>query len=509
MEDLSELNKQMFALQNDFQYYKSEPEVNNNNNNNITRKQMQPKMQQQMQSQMQSQIQSQMQQQMQPQLPTQFPKQEEVNFRPIQNYIDTTQIKRPTKSGEQRDDINEKMNMLNTAYFTPDIMNSNSPDVINKYSQQAHQNFQTSRNNSNYINNINNLQSSQTRTPQTELSKPNNHFSEYYNNNYDTLQSHNKSQLQYGNLDMNTPAYELDIQQQTHYQNQYQQQYNQQHNQQHNQQNNNNSNNTHSNNGISMLNVRNMYSMNNSNGNANGSSNMSDMLGNKINDTGYHRIDEKKTDYRQNMNNKIDGMIFDNPYGSQSINPILQQKLNNNNNTMQKDTRMVIQDSNKDYYRQSANDRMAQYSPLSRSSNIPIHMANMSVNDFYSNMNPTNPANPAFQDNSGTNKSLITEEHNKLNSKEMLNNRINNYSPLAKTIQYEANKSQTNAQYQQQQNQQQQNQQQQNQQNQQNATQFQQKPLQKPQQWNPMDVNGKLQNVVYNQMPIFSNSERA
>jgi hypothetical protein len=77
----------------------------------------------------------------------------------------------------------------------------------------------------------------------------------------------------------------------------------------------------------------------------------------------------------------------------------------------------------------------------------------------------------------------------------MLNNRINNYSPLAKTIQYEANKSQTNAQYQQQQLQQQQQK-------------PQQKALQKPQQWNPTDVNGKLQNVVYNQMPIFSNSER-
>jgi hypothetical protein len=32
--------------------------------------------------------------------------------------------------------------------------------------------------------------------------------------------------------------------------------------------------------------------------------------------------------------------------------------------------------------------------------------------------------------------------------------------------------------------------------------------IKKTQQWNPTDVNGKLQNVVYNQLPIISNTER-
>ena len=52
---------------------------------------------------------------------------------------------------------------------------------------------------------------------------------------------------------------------------------------------------------------------------------------------------------------------------------------------------MVIQDSSKDYYRQTSNNRISQYSLLARSSNIPIALANMSVNDFYANMhgNPT------------------------------------------------------------------------------------------------------------------------
>ena len=147
---------------------------------------------------------------------------------------------------------------------------------------------------------------------------------------------------------------------------------------------------------------------------------------------------------------------------------------------------MVIQDSNKDYYRQSSNDRMSQYSPLSRAANIPIHMANMSVNDFYTNMNMNNL-------DSETTKKLINEEHNKINSKETLNNRINNYSPLAKTIQYQTNQQQqSNQQLNQQSNQQQLNHQQQ----------------MKPRQWNSKDINGNLQNVVYNQLPVISNSER-
>ena len=403
--DLSELNQQMLHLQNDFQQYKPE------------------KVAQQ----------------------KQFPKQQEVNFQPITQNINTTQIKRPIKSGEHRNDINEKMNMLNSSYFEPDMLNKTT-------------HFQTTRNNSNYINNINNLQSTQSREPQVEETNQTNNFANYYSHNFDTLQFNNKAQRQYsdlsnfgnlnheGDFNVNEPLIEKQYKQNIQ-----------------NQQNNINS---HSG-GLNMLNVHNLYSINNNS--------QEPVITNKINDTGYHKIEEKKTDYRQNINNKLDGMIFDNPNALTSMNPILQNSSHNNNNqNNQKDTRMVIQDSNKDYYRQSANDRMSQYSPLSRAANIPIHMANMSVNDFYSNMNTSTMNTSTMNNNNNIDKKIINEEHNKLTSKEMLNNRINNYAPLAKTIQYQTN--QTNQ-------------------------------TMKPKQWNPSDVNGKLQNVVYNNLPIISNSE--
>ena len=113
-------------------------------------------------------------------------------------------------------------------------------------------------------------------------------------------------------------------------------------------------------------------------------------------------------------------------------------------------------------------------------------MANMSVNDFYGNNNG---------EINEMDKKLIEEEHNKLNSKEMLNNRLNNYTPLAKTVQYETNKSQQSSL---------------NSQTKNTQPQHIQSSRQhmKPQQWNPLDVNSKLQNVVYNQLPVISNHER-
>ena len=441
--DLSELNKEMFALQNDFQ--KNMNQKNSSNSNQFTNTQ-------------------------------------EVNFQPVKDIMDTTHIKRPTKSGEHRNDINEKMNMLNSTYFEPGIYNSQSPDMINKHTH----NLQTTRNNSNYVNNINNLQPNQSRSPQKEPTQQTNNLTDYYNNNFDTLQIKKNTQMRYSNLDSslndsNSPeeSYEL----------QYNQMNKKNNINQNSTQNQNSSQNTH-NNGISMLNVRNMYTLNDF------SQESTLNNSNRINDTGYHRIEEKKTDYRQNMNYKLDNMIFDNPNAILSPHPILQQ-INNNGKTQgntqgntqghyQKDTRMVIQDSNKDYYRQSSNERMSQYSPLSRSSNIPIHMANMSVNDFYGNNNG---------EINEMDKKLIEEEHNKLNSKEMLNNRLNNYTPLAKTVQYETNKSQQSSL---------------NSQTKNTQPQHIQSSRQhmKPQQWNPLDVNSKLQNVVYNQLPIISNSER-
>jgi hypothetical protein len=223
--------------------------------------------------------------------------------------------------------------------------------------------------------------------------------------------------------------------------------------------------------GLPLLNPRNMYSMGNY-----------EEVSNKYNNNGYAKVEEKKMDYRQNMNSKMDNFIFDNPNAIEP-NPILQQARNNQNQYGQtKDTRMVIQDSNKDFYRQSANDRMSQYSPLSRASNMPIAMANMSVNDFYSNLNNGQPTQPS-----------------ELSNKDTMNSRIGNYSPLAKTIQYQTQtqtqpqtqtQSQTQPQYQQ---------------SSQTQPQYQQAP-QQPQKWNPTDVNPKLQNVVFKNLPVNSNA---
>ena len=320
------------------------------------------------------------------------------------------------------------------------------------------QNLQSTRNNSNYINNINNIQSNQSRIPQKTQNNQNNNFANYYNNNFETLQTHKNTQSKYSNIP--NESYDL--------------QYNQMNNNNNiNQENTRSPENTH-NSGISMLNARNMYSLND----FSQDTTMNNSSSNKIHDTGYHKIEEKKTDYRQNINSKLDNMIFDNPNASVSSNPILNQR---NNNMFQKDTRMVIQDSNKDYYRQSSNERMSQYSPLSRSSNIPIHMANMSVNDFYSTMNP----NP--EGDFKTQQKIINEEHNRLNSKETLNNRMNNYAPLAKTIQYDTKQSSGGSGG--------------------SGGSGNGNGSGRPKQWNPNDVNGTLKNVVYNQMPVLSNNE--
>ena len=139
---------------------------------------------------------------------------------------------------------------------------------------------------------------------------------------------------------------------------------------------------------------------------------------------------------------------------------------------------MVIQDSSKDYYRQESNSRMSQYSPLSRASNVPINIANMSVNDFYANMQTQTPGNSA-------NPNIPTQDDNK----SILNSRMGQYAPLARNIQYQTPI------------QQQQNIVSGNTSNQLPA----QNPYSKPKQWNPNEVNLKTNNVYFNQLPVMSN----
>ena len=386
--NLDELNKQLFSLQNEFQYQSNNTNNANNANNANS-----------------------------------------VNFQEMKSPIETTQIKRPTKSGEHRNDINDKMNSMNTFQYLSNDITQNPPNTMPEFTR----NYSTAQQP------MQQQPMQQQPMQQQPMQQQPNQFASYYTHNFDTLQNNKMNQINQMNqmpfLDENILLDNT---------------------------NNKNTFSTHSG-GLPLINPRNMYSMGNY-----------EELPNKYNNTGgYKKVEEKKMDYRQNMNSKLDNFIFDNPNAIEP-NPILQQAQNNQYG-QNKDTRMVIQDSNKDYYRQSANDRMSQYSPLSRASNMPISMASMSVNDFYSNLHSGQP--------------IPDKEPN---NKDTMNTRIGNYSPLAKTIQY-----QTQQQIQQQMQQQQ----------------MQQPQMQQPQQpqnkwnnkWNPTDINPNLKNVVYKDLPISSN----
>lgn len=421
--DLEELNKQMLFFQNDFQ---TNP---------------------------QKQIQN---QQYEKDVST-------INFQPPPDSpMQTTQIKKPTKTSGHRNDINNKLNNINMEIPMINDMHSNSGNIPNMMPQ-------FSRNNSNYME----VEQSSSSSP----SSTKNHVAQYYNNNYSTLQGDNSQHPRIQQDDISN----IIMQQNS---------FNQQGNI--NQFNGQNITNTHTG-GMSFINVRNMYENQEPNQN-----NQNNQI--KINDTGFHKVDEKRIDYRQNMNNKIDNFIFENPNAT-PFNPILQQA--QSQNSFQRDTRMVIQDSSKDYYRQESNSRMSQYSPLSRASNVPINIANMSVNDFYANMQiPNNSAN-----------SIISSQED---NKAVLNSRMGQYAPLSRNIQYQKQSNSITTQQQQQSQspsqipiQKQQNLVFGNMQNQipmQIPMQIpKQNPYTKPNVWNPNEVNLKTNNVYFNQLPVMSN----
>ena len=397
--NLDDINKQMFALQNDFKQVK-----NTNSNQKPTASSPSFALEN---------INS-------------------INFQEVNKPIETTQIKRPTKTGDHRNDINDKLNLMNTMTFLPTEISQNPPNTMPEFTRNysALPQNQMQQNQMQYKStNIENVDNN---------SQPNN-FANYYNHNFDTLQK--KTQKQNPQNPQNPQiSSQQDI-------NSYMTD--------------SNSNmflDTHSS-GIPMINPRNMYSM--------GSY---EEIPNKYNENGYSKVEDKKIDYRQKMNNKLDNFIFDNPNAIEP-NPILIQH-NNNKYGQTKDTRMIIQDSNKDYYRQSANDRMSQYSPLSRASNMPISMASMTVNDFYSNMNGN------MNSNTNSNQSISQIKSNK----DTLNSRIDNYVPLAKNIQYQTQQqSQT-----------------------QNSQSLQQNNINQIKTFD--NINGKLPNVVFNNLPVMSNS---
>lgn len=401
--NFDDLNKQLFALQNDF---KQAPQTNipqfiTQQSNTPQYKPLETK---------------------------------SVNFQDIQSPIETTQIKRPTKSGDHRSDINDKMNSMNTFQYLPQEIMKNPPNTMPEFTRNYStiQNQQPQQPSQNQLQRQPQLQQVQRQQPQQvqrqqlqpqvqrQQTQPQlhpqpqqpNQFANYYNHNFDTLQNNYQSQQsqqsQQAQLQQTQQAQQaqqmpqilsqIDLSDHMIDSNLFSK----------------TTQDTHSG-GLPMLNPRNMYNMG-----------QYEEVPNKYNDTGFHKIEEKKIDYRQSMNSKLDGFVFDNPNAGEP-NPILQQSNNLNKYGQTKDTRMVIQDSNKDYYRQSANDRMSHYSPLSRASNMPINMASMSVNDFYSNMGGSSDSQLFAK--------LQQEPEPTL--KDSMNSRISNYEPLAKTVQYQ------------------------------------------------------------------------
>jgi hypothetical protein len=381
-----------------------------------------------------------------------------VNFQDHISPIETTQIKRPIKTGEHRNDINDKLNLMNTMSVLPKEISQNPPNTMPEFTRnystispmqqnQMQQNqMQQNQMQQNQMqqNQMQQNQMQQNQMQQNQIQRQNsidlntlntntysqvNQFANYYNHNFDTLQKNNtQKQMQQQQMQQQMPKISS----------------NQDINAYMSESNSNMFLDTHSG-GLPMINPRNMFSNNNY-----------EEIPNKYNESGYNKVEDKKIDYRQNMNNKLDNFIFDNPNAVEP-NPILMQQ-NYNKFGQTKDTRMIIQDSNKDFYRQSANDRMSQYSPLSRASNMPINMASMTVNDFYGNISGNG------------NQTNEIETSNK----DLMNARIDKYAPLAKNIEYQLQNKQ---------------------------------PMQPMQPMQPIDnINGKLQNVTFNNLPVMSNT---
>jgi len=334
-----------------------------------------------------------------------------INFpSPLETPLPTTQIKRPTRTtGEHRNEINDKMaqmKMNQPMMMAPNQFQIATPVLAqptrnnSQYQNQTH--LDTSLANKHQIENIPNLLE---KHYQREQANP---LSAYFQQNYSTLNGIHNSNQQPTNIPTNmqysTPRYNTQE------------------------------------GGQSFINPNNLPIFT--------QSPIQSLSQEQQPGTGYHRMDEKRIDYRQNMNSKVGDFIFDNPNAAR-YNP---QQVAHNPNGYARDTRMVIQDSSKDIYRQEANSRMAQYSPLARASHVPINIANMSVNDFYANMN--NTGNPANQHQYKT----VEED-----ARAVLNARMGAYTPLAKVA-----------------------------------------PLEKPQTWQANNVNQPNQLVAHDELPIIS-----
>ena len=136
---------------------------------------------------------------------------------------------------------------------------------------------------------------------------------------------------------------------------------------------------------------------------------------------GYNQSNEtlkNNQDYRQNMNNKLDNMIFDtiayqNP-------PLIKPSPEFGMSVYGMDSRMQLQGKGKTIYKDQTNERLAQYSPLSRAANPPVTGYLGDSNFIQSPMNS---------------HMLMQRENNK----NTISERMSAYSPLSRTVSLDAN----------------------------------------------------------------------
>lgn len=103
---------------------------------------------------------------------------------------------------------------------------------------------------------------------------------------------------------------------------------------------------------------------------------------------------EFQKDIRENINNKMDSRLFDNPilYNNNQVNNQVNNQLNNqvNNHTFETFINQTpkVQSRSKQLYKQEANERLNEYSPLSRSAYIPVNYSTNQTNKYKNTMSP-------------------------------------------------------------------------------------------------------------------------
>ena len=134
----------------------------------------------------------------------------------------------------------------------------------------------------------------------------------------------------------------------------------------------------------------------------------------------YQTYNTKEEDLRENMNNRMDNFIFDNPGNKlPSLVEIHENNLQSNDN-IGFNYKPKVQVKSKNIYKNDANSRLENYSPLARSSHFPVKKNIDVQTNFY--QRPVN----------------------KISKKDMMNDRLSNLPTLSKTITMGNNKSDKN-----------------------------------------------------------------